>query len=497
MRSKTTQVRAIVAAVFLALLFSCAGGPKPGEMEAPPDWVLSPPGEDGGYTFFIGNGKSKTGDMAEARNSATASVIDEILRFIGVKVTAESTAKAKASLDSFSTEITQEIKQEGSAKIAGFSVKDVWVDERNEPEIVLHLLAQYETEALLKEKQYMEDLFMEAVEAISGPEREGQRLTEQGNYYEGAIQFIKAAEAALSTELEQAEIKFKRNIDQAMQAIERINLIKLNDNLTGRSGEPFPDPVLLKVVTGASESDPGVPDAVVSLTYQELHEPTSKLRYKSTQAKSDESGIIRFDHPVPQFVGPSRVVAALDLNAYLNVLDKAPKAQKEQVRGLEELIAKKRVTIQLEVVSGAASIPMGILVLDYDAEGNLMGMTQTSTALRSILTGYNVVGLSASLDELKDKSEMAIVSLLKDKYQGKIERLLLGRTQIMSFREDSGKIIAKAEGSVQVIDLDSGDVLLTEQKEKSGLGSNEQAAVNQVQKDLGDLIGKGVKNKLR
>lgn len=496
MNSNSTRV-VIVTTVFLAMLFGCAGGPKPGDMEAPPDWVFSPPGEEGGYTFFIGNGKSTTGDTAEARNAATASVIDEILRFIGVKVTAESTAKAKASLDSFSTEITREIQQEGSAKIAGFSVQDIWADERNKPEIVLHLLARYETVALLKEKRYMEELFMEAVEAISGPEREGQRLSQQGNYYEAAIQFIKAAEAALSTELEQADIKFKRNIDQAMQAIEGINLIKLNDNLTGQSGEPFPDPVLLKIVTGASESDPGVPDAVVSFTYQSLHEPTSKLRYKSTQAKSDQDGIVRFDHPIPQFVGSSRVVAALDLNAYLNVLEKAPKELRQHVRGLEELIADKRATVRLEVVSGAMKISMGILVLDFDAEGNLVGTTHTSTALRSVLTGYNVLGLSVSLEELRDKDEMAIISLLKGKYQDKIERLLLGRVQIMSFREDSGKIIVKAEGSVQVIDLDSGDVLLTEQKEKSSLGSNRQAAANTAYKDLGDLIGKGVKNKLR
>jgi hypothetical protein len=484
--------------LFCLLVFgACAGAPEPAPELAPPDWVIRRPAADDAYEYFVGTGTSAAGDKAEASEIAAGVIVGDIMRYIGVKVTAETTAVARGSLDSFEAEVTQVVKQTGGARLVGFEIAESWTDGSREPAVTIHLLARYNKTELLKEKRRLEDLFREQQEAISGPEREGQRLAAEGRLYEGAIQFITAAAAATKSGVDNADIKFKRNIDQAMEAIEGINLIKMNDNLVSQLGQTFDERFHLKVVTGGGAADPGVPNVALRVMYKELHAPSGKMRIKTAATKTDRTGEAEFEHPIPEFVGSGQLTLSLDLASYLETLEAAPGGWQEQIDGLAGLIVRKKVVYDFEVISQAGLIKTGVLIADYDEDGGFVGLQETSSAVGSELADFDLSMLELSESDVAGKSDRQIITLLKERYGEQVERLLVGSVQIQSYREDSGRIIAKASGTIQVIDVESGGTLLTVQKEKSGMGRDKDEAASRAYKDLGELLGETVKNSLK
>jgi hypothetical protein len=480
--------------VILFLAAGCAGGPQVKESQ-PPEWVLTQPTDDETYAYFVGYGTSGSGDMAEARNIATAAMLDEILRFLGVRVTSETTAEARGSLDSFKADITQIVRQTGAAKITGFTITDTWADKRKEPAVTLYVLGRYDRKELLKEKENIEKLFIEEDRAISVPESEGKSLAAERRYYEAAIKFITAAGAALKSKVGNADIKYKRNLDQAMESIENINLIKLNDNIEGMAGEELPELITLKVVDGADRSDHGIPGASLIISYQELNKASGKMRFKETEMKSDENGVAAFRHPIPEFVGSSRVSFSLDLSSYLRILDSAEGIQRDQVDGLEELLVRKKATFIISAVSNAQNILTGVFIMDYNKAGEPAGTQSTSNALVSELSEFRLTTMTLTGSE--GKSEAYIIGELKKKYGDRVERLLIGTVRIVEIKKSSGKFLAKAAGSVKVLEIATGDLLFSDQMEKSGLGNNEDDASSRAYKEIGKLLGKSVRNNLR
>ena len=490
--------------LFLTVLLvasGCVSGPtsvrsdeKP---ESVPDWVLTRPQDDATYKYFVGSGTSNGGDQAEARSIAGGDIYGAIQRFIGVDVSSVTESKAKASLDSYKTSITQTVTQKGAALVVGFEITQTWIDERRKPAVTVYILARYDKKELAKEKARQEKLRDEALKAIEGPEAEGLELTAQGRYYEAAQSFITAASNALNSRLENKEIRFKRNIDHALDAVDRINLVKLNDNLQGMVGQPFPEALRLKVTSGATASDPGVPGVKLEVGYREFHKPTGKMRPKSTEITTDESGYADFEHPVPDFVGESEIRVALILDAAIEGIAGAPQSQKELVNGLEERIARKRAIVQIQISSDAKNIKTGVIVIDYDSEGNLAGITESSSSLKSILYDFNLMDLSLNRSEISEKNEADLSTYLKEKYGDKVERVLLGTIRITGFTKSGSRVLAKATGTVQVIDMKTGSTLLTSQKLKNGMGNTEGSAASQAYKEIGKLFGQDIRNNLK
>jgi len=83
-------LRIFAAALSAALLFACGSAPRPASaQEAPPAWVLDPPEADAQYMYFVGSGESKTGSMSEGEEFARGALIDEIMRYLGVRISSE------------------------------------------------------------------------------------------------------------------------------------------------------------------------------------------------------------------------------------------------------------------------------------------------------------------------------------------------------------------------------------------------------------------------
>ncbi len=481
------------------LILDCVSEPTPDNNENeidPPDWVLAKPQDDNAFMYFTGTGTSDSGDSAEAKNFASSGLLAEIMQYIGVTVTTETEATAKATLDQFEADITQTVTQESTATLAGFEVIEIWIDDRRAPAITIYILARYSKIELDKEKARIEALVIEQDEAISIPEAEGMNLFSEGRYYEAAIKFIAAASAAAKSTVSNADIKFKRNIDYAMSSIEQINLIKINDNISGLAGQEL---VLFKskVVTGGSVDDPGVPDVAILISYRELYAPTGRLVFRNQSIKTDNSGIATFNHPIPDFVGSSEVSFSLDLSAYLDDLQEVPDELEALVHSLEELIVKKNVIFSFEVTSNAKNIKTGIYIINYDENNTITGTLDSASGLQSVLSDYNLVSLSLSTSELRSMNRDEIIAALKEKYAGQIERLLFGTVKIENYSENSGRIFAETTATIQVWELSTNILIYTTNKDKNGMGGTNSEAAFNANQDIGVMLGNDVRNNLR
>jgi hypothetical protein len=487
--------RVLSALIIIFLLTGCVSEPQ-SETVKPPDWVLSKPDDDDNYMYFTGTGTSNTGHHEDAKNAAISGLLAEIMQYIGVTVTTETEAVAQATLDEFQAEITQTVIQESEANVSGFEVTETWIDERSTPAVTIHILGRYSRAELNKEKARLEALFTEKIEAISGPEEEGLELFEQGRFYEAAIKFITAAGAAANSDLANADIKFKRNISQAMSSIEQINIIKINDNITEFAGSQL-EQFKAKIVTGGSINDPGVPDAVVLISYRELYAPTNRLVFRNQSIKTDNDGMAVFSHPLPEFTGPGEVSFSLDLSAYLDELQNVPDEYYDLVHGLEVLIAKKNVIFNFEVISNAANIKTGIFIINYGENDFILNIQDSASGLASVLTDFNLVVLMLSPAELGRLNTDEMVYALKDQYSDVVDRLLFGTVKVENTSVNSNRYFAEVTGTVRVWDLDSDTLIYTVNMDKNGMGGNQEEALLNANREIGIMFGNDIRNNLR
>jgi hypothetical protein len=484
----------LVTAVLLALtLVGCAGGAA---TRPAPDWVTTPPGEDRDFMYFTGSGSSPEGDQVKAEEIARGALIDTIMQYLGAKITAETTSVARATVDSFQTDVRQQITQSSSGRIAGLSLADTWVD-RQKARTIVYLLAKFAKTDLAREKKRIEAVFQEQIAAVSGPEAEAKAMEEEGRHYEAAVKYIEAAAAAAKSDLDNAAIKFERNINQAKAALDRISLVKLNDNLKTAAGKPFADPFRLKVVTGAAAADPGVPDAVLIASYAEIRSGSKQMR--AVPLKTGDDGVASFTYPVPEFVGSERLTVGIDLSVYLATLRKLPKGLQVMVGGLEDLAAKKRAVFSLEVISQARDIPTGIAVASLDIEGTPLGANDFAAGILKMLTGARFKVKSVALDAARivGRDDAEVMAAAASRGADASGRVIFGSAQVTGTEQDGEMTIARASATVKVADMKTGAILLTVTRSKTVPVKGAAAALASVLQKLGEDVGQEIANKLR
>ncbi len=490
----------LLACFFILHLTGCAtapGGEASKSAGDVPDWVLNPPEGDDQFMYFTSSGSSESKDIAKAEEIARGALIDEIMRFLGVRITSETTATAKASLDSFQTEMIQQLTSTSSGRVTGLEISDKWADQR-EGSAIIYLLARYNRKDLLKEKKRLEEIFQEKIEAVAGPEREARELESRGMHYQAALRFMEAAAAAYKSDIENIEIKFERNINSAKEAIRRISLIKVKDNLSVNVGEEFSEPFRLKVVDGSTLEDRGVPGVAVRVVFKEI-KSSGRKAVRSRLLKTDAQGMAAFNHPTLEFVGKEEVAMSLDMSEALEPLQDVPKNLIGQVDGLEELILKKKVRFSFESISSARKIPTGIAIFNLDASGNPISSTDTASGVLERMTGagFQVETLPVSVTGVAGRSDSQVITLLQKHFKGQVERAVYGTARITDHDQDGSFVIIQVTGSIRVADLEKGTILLTINKSKRAQGTNASAALSAAFNKLGEDIGEAIINQLR
>jgi hypothetical protein len=446
--------------------------------------------------YFTGSGESKSSSLAEGEQVARGALLDEIMRYMGVRITSETTATARASLDSFRADLVQTLKSTSSGRVAGLQIAERWLSERD-GRLTVYLLARYDQQELAKEKRRLEEVFREKIEAISGPEREGRELEAQGRLYLAALRYLEAAAAAYKSELENADIRFERNLNRAREAIRRIGLAKLNDHLETYAGQEFGEPFSAAVVDGSSPADPPISEVAVRIVYKE-GKGASKPATRTRLVKSDAQGRVAFQPPAPEFVGPGELTMSLDLSDALEALEQVPDRLYVQVEAFQDQLRKKSVSFAYESRSPAAAVPLGIAVFDLDASDNPISMAETAAGLLSELgkASFKVTALPVSAGSVAGRQDAQVLAVLAA-FQPQVQRVIFGTARISESAQEGNTLILQVTGTVKVLELATGKILLTVNRAKRAQGGNASAALAAAFKMLGEDLGKAIASQLR
>jgi hypothetical protein len=475
-------------AALTLILASCASVPAEGKA---PDWIFSTPKPDAANTYFVGSSSDQSGDAAAATNDAAANLMSAITQYIGVKLSSTTNAEAKATLDSYSATIKSTVTSASKNQVSGFSVKERFVQtDKKTKRVTVYVLAAYATADLEREKARILKLFTEKEDAVAKPEAEGRSLEEGGRAYEAIRKYVEAAVAASGSDIDNADIKMERNINNARGALSRLRFdASASAGYKGLVGKEFPAPFAAKLVSGEGAAAPGVPGAVVLLSYQ--RKSGTRLVSKTESVMTDASGSISFTPPPPDFVGKAKFSLRLDFQSTLDLLDKLPEKSAALRDSLADELRAKFVDLPYEVASGARSAPMAVALLDLDENGQAVAGARAQAGLVEALLRekFAVKGISIAADSLTAMDEAAVAAAAQA--AGKFERVAFGTASIASVRKDGANYLATGKAGVKVLEIASGRILYSAERGATGLGSDEKSARAAAYRELGlSAIGK-------
>ena len=457
-----------------------------------PDWVTNSPGEENGKMVFVASGSSSTGNLVEAERNALTDLNSQIQNYIGVKITATTTAVAKGTLEGLSKEIEQIVQAKNSSRVSGFTLGERFVAHSDSATFV-YLKGLYNKAEIEKEKSRIQAIFREQDTAIAGPEAEGDSLLGSGAAYKAFEKYIQAASASSSADVENADIKFERNMNKARDILSKITLIPLNGDQRTAVGVDFENPFSVKVVWGSEASSPAVPEVTLRFNYKIKR--GNNLTSASAQVKTGADGIANFTYPTPNFAGAENVVVLMDVNPYIESLSKVPRKFLPQVNALEELAAKNRASLGFMIESAAKTIPMAIFLVDADDTGTLLRRSETQAGIQQVLNGFKILALSGARAESIQGDDAEVLKLLKP-LAGASKRVIFGRVDVTELVQESGGFTARASGTVKCLDIASGQVIFTSTKNKRARGTSRDSAMTAAFRQLGEDFGKALADQL-
>lgn len=480
----------LLAAVVLCL-FSCVSSPKEATQTAPA-WILSPPAPDSNSTFFVGQASDASGDNVKALEAATASLIAEIMRYIGVSITSETEATAKASLDSYKTDLVQTVKSTATNKIAGLIIQDKYTVVQGN-RITLYILCRYNTKDLEREKKRIEDVFKAKVDAVARPEAEGKAFMQEGRPFDAVRKFAEAALAASTSDIENSSINFERNINNAKNALVKIRFIKGTYPSEGMLSKDFTVPFSARIVYGEGDSGSGIPGANIAVTYAKK-QSSGRVIQKTENVLSDENGKISFLMSAPDSVGKQKLVFKLDFQDSLKPLRDVPAKYESLKSAFVEAVNTKFIEYEFTISSLAKNVNTFVAILDTDENGAVVSGNNAQSGVLEAMTKekFKVKSIALTQAVLLSMDDDAIANEVKGKITGQ-DRLVYGVSKIDSVRKDGSNYIATASASVKVISVVTGELLYSKSVSTIAVDSSDAAARKAAYKDLGlNSLGKDI-----
>jgi hypothetical protein len=452
-----------------------------------PEWIFESPKPDATNTYFVGYSSSESGDAAAAANDAATSLIASITQYLGVKLTATTDAQAKATLDSYSASIKSTVTSSSTNQVAGFVVKERFVQkakERKSKRVTVYILASYVTSDLEREKSRILKAFQEKIDAVARPEAEGRALEQDGRVYEAVRKYVEAAVAASGADIDNPDIKLERNMNNARTALARLRFdASASAGYKGLVGAAFPKPFAARLVSGEGAGAPGVPGAIVLLSYQ--RKSGTRTVSKTESVMTDSSGSISFTPPPPDFVGKAKFGLRLDFQSTIDLLGKLPEKHAALRDSLEDEMRAKYADIPYEVSSGAKSVPMAVAIADLDENGAPVSGTKAQAGLLEVLLRekFAVKGVPIAADKIASMDEAEIAKAAKA--AGAFERVAFGTASVESVRKDGMSYLATGKVVVKVLDIASGSVLYQAERGATGIGDDEKAARAAAYREMG------------
>jgi hypothetical protein len=459
----------IVFAIGMFALISCASTP----IDRAPDWVLTVPRPDGTDSYFTGSASGT--DLTRATDDATANLVASITRYIGVKVTVDSSATARSTLAGYEATIRQTVTSQASNRLAGLRIKDKVVrSDKATGKVTVYLLAAYTTVDLEKERVRIAAAFQEKIDAVAKPESEGRSLLSAGRNREALGRFVDAAVAASGSDVENAGVKIERNLANALDALRQLRLTVASPAGSVYVGTSYPGPFTIRLLS--SSDGQGIPGIALLVSYP--RKQGTRIGTRTISAFTDETGILSYTPPAPDFAGKARLSVRVDFASELTLLDSIPAAYSIKADALREALSSIAADIDFTVISRAREVPTAVALVDLDDNGVSIPDAISAAALSEILVsnGFILVPIHLDSNLVVSGNADAIRTSISSLSGGLVARLVFGSTRIVSVRKDGAMYIAEARVSAKAIDVSTGRLLYSSERQIAAPGTDEVAA---------------------
>ncbi|WP_044957764.1 hypothetical protein [Treponema denticola] len=316
---KKELLKKLLLLILTLILFSCASYKNKPKDEVPA-WIEKVPAGDADYEYFTASGTNKNFTLAEA--DAKNNLINEIIRYLGVSIKTETTTTALGSVENLEKILKSEISQSSAANIKKLKIKNRYT-KKNKDSLTVYLLAEYDKNELRKERDRLLKIAEEKILSVSEPQKKADDFFESKKYYSAAIYYAKAASAALSSGIENGDIKFRQNISNAKESLKKIKLNLQKDNLENTSNE-----FLIPINIGTFEER--VP---LLVSYKTKVKNTTSIIIEGIE--TDQNGTANFILNDEKIEREGRIRIELDISEIKQIL--GPKDFDEYQEALKEL----------------------------------------------------------------------------------------------------------------------------------------------------------------
>ena len=327
-------------------------------------------------------------------------------------------------------------------------------------------------------------------------EAKGDDLAAAGKSFEAVASYIDAAAAAAGSDGDEAASRLARAVAKAEGLLGSIQLVKIDDNLTGMIGKPLSSSFQAKIVSTTNGSQRAL--AGVPVTFSYVTAGPNGGAPAASNLQSGPDGSVFFDLPPPTLIGPGSVKLVLDLESESTHLDQIKARDAKSAAGLGEAIAGKVASFSYRVSSLSASIPTGILVLDLDRSNNVIaGDDAASGLLDSLSKAGFVMTLVPSNESLVGIDDDDLILVVRNNFSDQFSRIVFGQVSITGFGQDAtGAYKVQIAGTIKAADLASGKILFSRTASKSSIGSMASSAISAAFRQLGEQIGQEMANTL-
>lgn len=333
MQKKKQLLKKLLLLILTLTLFSCASYKNKSEEEQPA-WIEKVPAGDADYEYFTASGTNKNFTLAEA--DAKNNLINEIIRYLGVSIKTETTTTALGSIENLEKILKSEISQSSTANIKKLKIKNRYT-KKNKDSLTVYLLAEYDKNELRKERDRLLKIAEEKMLSVSEPQKKADDFFESKKYYSAALYYTKAASAALSSGIENGDIKFRQNISNAKESLKKIKLNLQKDNLENTSND-----FLIPINIGTFEER--VP---LLVSYKTKVKNTTSIIIEGIE--TDQNGTANFILHDEKIEPKARIRIELDISEIKQILgSKDFDEYQEALKELQQIIFKQIINFEFK-----------------------------------------------------------------------------------------------------------------------------------------------------
>ncbi len=461
--------------LFSLLIFSCAGGPR--LLEAPPEWVSVPPEAAEGFLAFRGEARNESPVLA--KEGAIEDLTEKIISAMNLGDESRWSSEGAAKVNAFRLDVESAVRSTSDVSVLeGFSVVRIAGWENSDKTISYVVDISWDAAAFEAMADELSDVTGVSSSDYRDLEERAKAAAEQGNFYESALIWAKAAGVA----------ETNGNSSGYRQALRQAGFVLLDLKYTVESvpekasvGSRPETPIIFAISSGGKP----LGNAEFVLTYPVLSRE-GKPAKGSVRISSDARGFIIFRPPEVRYSGTQVVTIAPSADPLLEYLNGEGDPH---IDTLVATLETPKAEAAYEAYNPIRTIPTGILILETDLAGNPLESSAAADGLFSDLQAdeFDVEIMDLDPREMIDRSEKALLRDLKAdvRFSTRYDRVIFGTVSLESFEQDGDGYTVRVSGTLVLSDINRQVHVYRSTISKTSRAGNGRQAVNAAFRQLG------------